>query len=63
MDTQTFLSWDFWQQVVRYVMAWGGTYLAASGMPDNMVQAAVGGGVAIVGAVWWWISFRNAKAT
>lgn len=55
------MDWNFWQQVVRYVMAYVGTLLVGMGFPEDMVTAAVGGGVAAVGLAWWWFTFRNAK--
>jgi len=55
------MGWNFWQQIIRYMMAWVGTWLMAKGMPEMDVQAFVGGGVAVIGAVWWWFTFRNAK--
>ena len=54
------MDWNFIQQVLRYVMAYVGTYLVAKGLPNDLVTAAGGGVVSLAGLLWWWVKFRNA---
>jgi hypothetical protein len=54
--------WNTWQQLVRYVLAMAGTYVSATGAPDDLVQPAVGGAMALVALGWWFFWNRTRPA-
>jgi hypothetical protein len=56
-----FLTWSVVQQVIRYAMAYGGTYYAASGAPGDLWAPITGGAVALGGLVWWYFTGRKAE--
>lgn len=56
-----FLTWSVIQQVIRYLMAYGGTWYAATGAPDDLWAPLTGGAVALGGLVWWWFTGRKAE--
>ena len=56
-----FFSWDVIQQVIRYIMAYAGTWYASTGAPDDLWQPLTGGAIAFAGLVWWWFTARKAK--
>jgi hypothetical protein len=55
------LNWNVIQQVIRYFMAWGGTWYASTGAPEDLWQPLTGGAVALAGFVWWWFTARKAQ--
>jgi len=53
------MSWDDVQQVVRIVMNGVGMWLAAKGLPDNIVQAIIGVGMSSAAVAWWYFWNRS----
>ena len=45
------MTWEFWQQAVRYMMAWGGTWFVATAA--DLQQLFMGAIAVGAGFIWW----------
>jgi hypothetical protein len=56
------MSWENVQQIVRIVLYWASGHLVTSGQLDpTNAETLVGGILAIISVIWWWVWNRQQK--
>lgn len=56
------MTWNDIQQMLRIVMNGLGMWLAAKGLPEDIVLAVTGGLMSAAAVAWWWFWNRTRPA-
>ncbi len=54
------MNWDTIQQLIRIVAYSGGSFFFGDAVANGeLFQAAIGGGLAVVAFIWWYVKERS----